>query len=208
MDVQMPVMNGLETTRRIRDPESNVLNHKIPIVAMTAHAMAGDREKCLSAGMIDYVTKPIMPQALKLVLERWLVASGSRAAKIPEASTLFEQATPQKEPPVFNRTRLLVRLMDDPGLARDVAHSFIKETPQFLDALQDSLERGDVLAATDHAHGIKGSAANINGEAMSQLAYEMQKLGKVGALGSMAARMPELRRQFDLLTAALLAELK
>jgi PAS domain S-box-containing protein len=73
MDVQMPVMDGYEATRRIRDPESAVRNHQIPIIAMTAHAMQGDREACLESGMNDYVTKPISFQALALALEKWLL---------------------------------------------------------------------------------------------------------------------------------------
>ena len=72
MDVQMPEMNGLEATRHIRNPQSAVRNHQIPIIAMTAGAMQGDREKCLEAGMNDYVSKPIFPQALAEALDRWL----------------------------------------------------------------------------------------------------------------------------------------
>ncbi len=88
MDVQMPVMDGLEATRRIRDPLSAVQNHQIPIIAMTANAMRGDREKCLEAGMDDYVSKPISPKALADVLEKWLVKeeppSGERASAARE----------------------------------------------------------------------------------------------------------------------------
>ena len=72
MDVQMPVMDGLEATRKIRDQQSPVLDHQVPIIAMTANAMRGDREKCLEAGMTDYVSKPVSPKALADVLDRWL----------------------------------------------------------------------------------------------------------------------------------------
>src|SRR5664280_1022624 len=72
MDVQMPEMDGFEATGRIRDPGSAVLNHAVPIIAMTAHAMQGDRERCLEAGMDDYVSKPVSPQALAEALARWL----------------------------------------------------------------------------------------------------------------------------------------
>jgi len=72
MDVQMPEMDGLEATRHIRDPQSAVLNHRIPILAMTAHAMQGDRERCLEAGMNDYVAKPVAPQTLAEALDTWL----------------------------------------------------------------------------------------------------------------------------------------
>jgi CheY-like chemotaxis protein/HPt (histidine-containing phosphotransfer) domain-containing protein len=72
MDVQMPEMDGLEATQEIRNPRSAVRNHQIPIIAMTAHAMQGDRERCIAAGMNDYVSKPVFPQALMEVLEKWL----------------------------------------------------------------------------------------------------------------------------------------
>jgi len=75
MDVQMPEMDGLEATRQIRSPQSGVPNHQIPVIAMTAHAMQGDRERCLEAGMNDYVTKPISPLALTEALARWLPQS-------------------------------------------------------------------------------------------------------------------------------------
>jgi CheY-like chemotaxis protein len=72
MDVQMPVMDGLEATRQIRNPKSSVLNHHIPVIAMTAHAMQGDRERCLSMGMDDFIPKPISLQVLEKVMSKWL----------------------------------------------------------------------------------------------------------------------------------------
>jgi CheY-like chemotaxis protein len=72
MDVQMPEMDGLEATRIIREPHSPVLDHRIPIIAMTAHAMQGDRERCLEAGMNDFVSKPVSPQALIEAMNTWL----------------------------------------------------------------------------------------------------------------------------------------
>jgi CheY-like chemotaxis protein len=84
MDVQMPEMDGIEATRRIRDPQSRVLNHQVPIVAMTAHAMADDREKCLQAGMDDYLTKPVRVAALVAALEKWLQPAGDG----PEAAAV------------------------------------------------------------------------------------------------------------------------
>jgi CheY-like chemotaxis protein len=72
MDVQMPVMDGLEATRIIRSPESHVINHAVPVIAMTAHAMAGDRKICLDAGMDDYITKPVNPDILFEKIKNYL----------------------------------------------------------------------------------------------------------------------------------------
>ena len=80
MDVQMPEMDGLEATRAIRNPQSPVLNHALPIIAMTAAVMQGDREKCIEAGMNSYVSKPVMQQALAAVLEKWLPKEDGESA--------------------------------------------------------------------------------------------------------------------------------
>ena len=72
MDCQMPKLDGYETTRQIRDPESTVRNRRIPIIALTAHAMKGDQERCINAGMDDYLAKPVKPDELERVLEKWL----------------------------------------------------------------------------------------------------------------------------------------
>ncbi len=81
MDVQMPQMDGFEATGVIRDPASRVRNHHIPVIAMTAHAMKGDREKCLEAGMDDYVSKPVTALALNEILEKYL--SGETVSSVP-----------------------------------------------------------------------------------------------------------------------------
>jgi len=91
MDVQMPEMDGLAATRVIRDPQSAVRDHQVPIIAMTAHAMQGDLEKCLEAGMNDYVTKPVFPQALVEVLLKWLPQEPGQAGRVPAAAASTEE---------------------------------------------------------------------------------------------------------------------
>jgi CheY-like chemotaxis protein len=87
MDVQMPVLDGIEATRQIRSSGSPVLNHRVPIIAMTAHALRGDRERFLEAGMNDYIAKPVTPLALTNVLKRWLPMTDDQKRIPGEATT-------------------------------------------------------------------------------------------------------------------------
>jgi signal transduction histidine kinase/CheY-like chemotaxis protein/HPt (histidine-containing phosphotransfer) domain-containing protein len=199
MDVQMPVMDGLEATRRIRDRNSKVLNHRVPIIAMTAHAMKGDRERCLEAGMDDYVSKPIAPQALAQALDKWLAREGEQPfAGIVPIAAVAPVARPGGEL-VFDRQALLNRLMGDEDLVREIVAGFVKDIPNQLGALHKHLGAGDATAAGLQAHTIKGAAANMGGMALSGVALEMEKAGKAGKLERLTALVPELERQFELL---------
>jgi CheY-like chemotaxis protein len=115
MDVQMPELDGLEATRTIRNPQSAVQNHLIPIIAMTANAMQGDRERCLEAGMNDYVTKPVNPQALAEALDKWLpkeTAASTEPAPDASKGTACVCAKEQGAP-VFDKAGMLARLTND-----------------------------------------------------------------------------------------------
>ena len=189
MDVQMPVMDGMEATRQIRSPESAIPNRRIPIVAMTAHALQGDRERYLEAGMNDYVSKPVSPQALAEVLARWLPENDDALA-----------------PVVFDRAGMLERLMDDEDLARVVTESFLDDAPRQIEALRGYLDAWDAPGAERQAHSIKGASSNVGGEALRALAFEMEKAGKAGDLGSIRARMDDLEREFARLKEAMTTE--
>ncbi len=216
MDVQMPKMDGLEATGHIRDPQSAVLNHGIPIVAMTAHAMQGDRERCLQAGMNDYVTKPVSPQALAEALARWL--PGEDASKSPHASAepvaAARAATgrvaparaavaPEPETPVFDRPGLLARLMEDEDLARAVVDGFLEDMPRQIEALRSYLDAGDAEGVVRQSHTIKGASANVGGESLRAAALEMEQAARAGSLEDVAARLPDLDARFARLKEAM-----
>jgi len=198
MDVQMPEMNGFEATRQIRNPQSAVRNHRIPVIAMTAGAMQGDREKCLEAGMNDYVSKPISPQALAETLDKWLPREAAPAPKQAAGSPV--EAAPvsaeASEAPVFDKAGMMVRMMDDEDLARTVIGGFLDDIPKQIEILKVCLAAGDVPGAERQAHSIKGASANVGGEALRAVAFEMEKAGKAGNLEAVAARLPELEAQF------------
>ena len=203
MDVQMPVMDGLEATRLIRNPKSAVRNHEVPIIAMTAHAMQGDREKCLESGMNDYVSKPVSPQVLAAALKIWLPEQNAPTLQREPRRPLARVSVAAGKAPLFDKAGMMARLMGDEDLARTVIESFLKDIPEQIEALKGYLEAGDTAKAERQAHTIKGASANLGGEAMRAVALEMEKAGKVGNLKAVTERLPELESQFALLSGAM-----
>ena len=205
MDVQMPVMDGFEATRQIRSPNAAVPNHQIPIIAMTAGALQGDRRRCFEAGMDDYVSKPVSSQALAEVLARWLPQMNQDSEILNEARTPFPSLD-SSLPVVFDRAGMLNRLMNDENLARVVMEAFLHDIPGQIEALRSYLDVSDAPGAARQAHLLKGAAANVGGESMRALAFEMEKAGKNGDLGSVAAHMNSLDQQFLQLKEAMTQE--
>jgi len=196
MDVQMPVMGGFEAARRIRNLQLSVRNCAIPIVAMTADAMPGARERCLAAGMNDYVSKPVSPPALAEVLDRWLPARNPDESNMPHGGEAPLPIPPSPAPVVFDRAGMLERLGDDEDLAQRVTGGFLNDIPRQIEALRGCLKAHDAPGAGRQAHTIKGASSNVGGEALGALASEMEKAGKAGDLGFRAAGMDGLEREF------------
>jgi PAS domain S-box-containing protein len=209
MDVQMPVMDGLEATRRIRDPLSDVRNHAVTVIAMTARAMQGDQEKCLSAGMNDYVSKPVMPQTLARVLEKWLKKQEGAQKNTngnPGGTTRpSEQLVPKL--PVLDFAGLMERVMNDPDLAKAILEKFPNDISQRIRALKEFLKTSDRAGAEREAHSIKGASASIGGEALRAEASVIEKAAEAGDLVTADMRMPELVLRFNQLKDAIMARL-
>lgn len=189
MDCQMPVMDGYETTREIRNPHSAVRNHDIPVIALTANAMRGDREKCLAAGMNDHVAKPIEPQLLADTLNRWFAdGTGAGPGKVRVAEG------PQEK--VFDRGELLARLMGDEELLQQILAGFLEDIPQRIRALEQGLEQGDTLLVRRQAHTIKGAAANVGAPTLRQVAWQLEQAAETADPGNTQTLMAALREQF------------
>jgi PAS domain S-box-containing protein len=190
MDVQMPEMDGLEATRQIRSPQSPIPNHDIPIIAMTAHAMKGDMEMCLEAGMNDYLSKPVKPEQLAQAIERWV-------SDRDLARTDREDGTASKKKIVFDKTGSLSLLGGDEELLKEILALYLEDAPRQIDALKEAIEKGDAAFVQRHAHTLKGSSGNVGAVLMQEVAYEMEKAGKAGNFHRAASLLEKMEKEFD-----------
>ncbi len=194
MDVEMPEMDGLTATRLVRDASSDVLNRHIPIIAVTAHALASDRDRCLAAGMNDYITKPLSRQMLLETLARWLPQ--------PAAPATTGAAAAEPELPVFDQAGLMERLGDAKIAAIAVA-AYLEDFPKQLAALHDALAGGDAATIRGQAHALRGAAATVGGERVRQVATRMEEASKAGDIAAAAAYLPQLDEEVGRLQVAL-----
>jgi|GEM_PF-324928 len=200
MDVQMPDLDGFEATRIIRKPNSAVRKHDIPVIAMTAHAMEGDRERCIEAGMDDYISKPIEIESLIGLLNRYSVKSNEEK-HIGDTSS--EEKNSTEGLPVFDSEAFMERVLNDVKIASYIIGIFLENAPRMITGLKDSVEKGDIASISSCAHSLKGSSANLGGVALSGLANEIEAAAKAEEINTIQAMFPEVERHFELLVAEL-----
>ena len=188
MDCMMPEMDGYTATGVIRDPASKVLNHRVPIIAMTANAMKGDREKCLDAGMDDYLTKPVKKNELAEILLKWLPAREHH--NVP----LQEMVTPRGIPLLFDEADMLNRVDNDRDFVRMILDESRQELPKQLEVMQELCRGTDAKAIRGLAHTMKGMAANISTGALRESAAKIEAAAKEDDLDSVRELLPELER--------------
>jgi len=177
MDVQMPNMDGLEATRTIRDPGSDVRNHDVPVIALTAHTMRGDRELCLEAGMDDYITKPINSRKLLETIQAFVVDSPAAETHAPAAAN--ERGLGDE---VFCRRAALEQMDGDAELLTEAAKMFIEESPAWLASVRDGVARRDCQAVVGSAHRLKGAVGNFGANPVRDAALRLELLGREGNL--------------------------
>jgi signal transduction histidine kinase/DNA-binding NarL/FixJ family response regulator len=190
MDCEMPTMDGYEATRRIRQSAQS----NIPIIAVTANAMSTDRDRCLSIGMSDYLSKPVDLGQLAEMLAKWLPAFG--AADVTQPSV-------PRDTSVFDNESLMTRMMEDRELATIVIKGLLESFPaQFFD-LRARLEEADARGVRLHAHAIKGAAAMVAADDLHAAALGMENAAMIGRLDHCGDLLPRVAEEFERLKGAL-----
>jgi CheY-like chemotaxis protein len=196
MDVQMPKMDGFEATRVIRQQEAGT-GKRVPIIAMTAHAMTGDRERCLQAGMDAYISKPLNAHELLDTVES-LVAdrSGIKSA---------ETGNSPQVGPAFDMSEALSRVEGDKELLGEMASLLIEDSPSMMTEIRQSIEDGDADRLRRAAHTLKGAVSALSARSAANLALRLETLGRDGNLEAASGAYVELDREMSSLHDALAA---
>jgi len=209
MDIQMPDMDGYGATAEIRRRESEAGEsdrqaHRTPIIAMTANALQGDREKALEAGMDDYISKPVRPATLNAVLERWVPRNGEASGADGEhADGGNDHVLP--EDPIDPTVVAGLRELGGDDILTELVEMFLDDTKPRLATLEKAVEAGDASTVEQVAHALKGSAGYMGARLMSELAAGLQDVGASGDLSEAAERLEKLEAEFARVQLALSA---
>ena len=208
MDVQMPGMGGYEVTAEIRRRERRAESdgqpiRRIPIIAMTANAMQGDREKSLDAGMDDYLSKPVKSNDLAEALKRWTGGPAPAGTALEEETEVSSSPEEAVDPNMLDSLRDLSG--DDEDLLSELIDLFLGEAPAQLAVLREALERDDATSIKRGAHALKGSSANMGARRMAGILDQLQQAGSSKDLGRAPALFSSLEGEFCRVREALLA---
>jgi len=201
MDIQMPEMDGFEATRLIHEMETASGAHT-PIAAMTAHAIAGDRDRCLRAGMDDYISKPLRKEDILRVLAS---VSKSSSSSIPSSDlrTRTKDEDDSGALLIMTREQLLEELDGDEELFAKLIALFHENTPQILNAIRTAVERRDASALEVGAHRLRGSIGALGAGRAGELAAQLEKQGKLAEFDGAQDRLEKLEREINHIHAAL-----
>lgn len=208
MDCQMPEMDGFEASRRIRAGEAGMQNATIPIIALTAHARAEDRQKCLLTGMNDYLSKPVRIEEVASILERWGAVSGvmPRSAAGPAETARMIMALPAPLPASrqlrrrFVREKLLTNFMGNKELARKAIGLFLDDLPKQMSLLKLSLQCCNHVACEKVTHRFKGAFAQLGVQLAAELASQMEQMAKAEKTAPISSMLPQLEAEIASLT--------
>jgi CheY-like chemotaxis protein/HPt (histidine-containing phosphotransfer) domain-containing protein len=187
MDIQMPEMSGFEATEAIRRQERASGKH-LPIIALTAHAMDGDRERCLESGMDGYVSKPVRGEELARAI-------GSLLTATPGGSDLAHSGDEKQQPKLFDRTALLQRLEGDTELLDEVLEIFLDDCPPMLEKIRRAAAGHDAKALLFPAHALKGAAANVCASRIHAAALKLELMAREDRVVDVEAQVAALEEE-------------
>lgn len=195
MDVQMPEMNGFEATSIIREKEKTTGGH-IPIIALTAHAVKGYKEKCLDAEMDDYITKPLKKQSFLALLDKWLLPEREDREGPTHHELKSEKWEDDKQ---LNLKKAIKEFDGDEDLVIEVLDGFLKEVTNQLKTISKAISDGDADVVRMVAHSIKGGAANLTAYNLAKVASELEKVVTSAGLEECSEPFEKLEEEFHLL---------
>lgn len=206
MDCQMPEMDGYQATREIRQREGQF--RRVIIIAMTAHALQGDREECLAAGMDDYISKPLRQEELARVLERWTSALMNNSPRLETAkgeSPLASRDVPSIDANMLAQMRKLA-MEEEPDFLDSLIDLFFEDARNHLAALREGVSQSDARKLADKSHALKSSCGNLGAKKMTAICNDIEALGRAASVEGAAALVAELEEEFIGVCRALEAE--
>ena len=200
MDVQMPVMDGYDATRRIRMAELDASREaNTPIIAMTAHALKGYREKCIEAGMDDYITKPVKRNSLLAMVEKWTQAGGSNENAVQTQTQDDCLSVIKTDNTPMNYEQALKEFEQDEELLQEVLTGFLENVQKQIPILDDALSNKDMETIAREAHAIKGGAANLLADNLAMAAHQLEEQGRKGITSGGHENLARLKEEYRLL---------
>jgi CheY-like chemotaxis protein len=197
MDCQMPVMDGLTATAEIRRREQTSGAARVPVIALTANAMEGDRERCLAAGMDDFLSKPFTQQQLATLLRRWLALR-----TLPEAERRDLSRVPLIDAGVLRNIAALAR----PALLNSMIDLYLQHSPSLIRAIETAAANLQADVLSEAVHSLKSSTANLGGSRLAMAARECEVLVREGGITQSAPMVQRIRREYQEFCAALSRE--
>jgi CheY-like chemotaxis protein len=206
MDCQMPEMDGYTATTRLRQLEAQTGAARMPVIALTANALQGDRERCLAAGMDDYLTKPFRREALAAMLACWL---RSQAAHPSGSAVLAHTPSASAGLPIDARALEAIRSLanaHNPDLLEQIVRLYLKSGPQLMAAIREGLDAGDPNKVRVAAHTLKSSSANLGASRLAELCKQLETAARLDAMVSDAPPYPDLQAEYERVCNALQTE--
>jgi CheY-like chemotaxis protein/HPt (histidine-containing phosphotransfer) domain-containing protein len=206
MDCQMPELDGYEATRQIRRAEAQSGRH-VPIIAMTAHAMQGDREACLSAGMDDYISKPVTMERLEAVVRHWMPKVKVQAQSPEPAVSTASQPDPSPANGASVDFKVIEDLRSmqgsDPTFLRQLVTTFFSQSGLLLENMRSAVSRSDAESLRQSAHKLKGGCGVLGVKNLANICYDAEMQARTGRLDGALEKVERAEAEYERVKAAL-----